>query len=43
MVDFKGERMYYVIDKFEKKTPSDIFEENIKLVCRRDINVYLMG
>lgn len=35
--------MYYVIDKFEKKPPSCIFEENIKLVCGRDINVYLMG
>ena len=34
--------MYYVIDNFEKKTPSDILGENIRLACGRDINVYLI-
>lgn len=34
--------MYYIIDNFEKKTPSDISVENIKLACGADINVYLI-
>lgn len=34
--------MYYIIDNFEKKTPSDISVEKIKLACGKSINVYLI-
>ncbi|WP_428245131.1 FRG domain-containing protein [Eubacterium sp. Marseille-QA0814] len=32
--------MYYIIDNFEKKTPSDITYENVKLACGTDIKVF---
>ena len=33
--------MYYIIDNFEKKTPSkDIIVEKIRLACGNTINVY---
>lgn len=34
--------MYYIIDNFEKKTPSDISVEEITLACGNNINVYLI-
>lgn len=34
-------KMYYIIDNFEKKTPSkDIIVEKIRLACGNTINVY---
>lgn len=32
--------MYYIIDNFEKKTPSDISYEYVKLACGTDIKVF---
>lgn len=34
--------MYYIIDNFEKKTPSEIKFETIKLACGNIINIYLI-
>ena len=34
--------MYYIIDNFEKKTPSNIAVETVKLACGNNINVYLI-
>ena len=34
--------MYYIIDNFEKKTPSEIKSETIKLTCGNIINIYLI-
>lgn len=33
--------MYYIIDNFEKKTPSNIAVETVELACGNNINVYL--
>ncbi|WP_379706572.1 FRG domain-containing protein [Mediterraneibacter gnavus] len=32
--------MYYIVDNFEKKTPSNITVETIKLACKKTITVY---
>lgn len=34
--------MYYIIDEFEKKTPSDITVETIRLACGNGIKTYLI-
>ena len=34
--------MYYIVDNFEKKTPSDITVENINLACGNSVNIYLI-
>ena len=34
--------MYYIIDNFEKKTPSNIAVETVELACGNNINVYLI-
>ena len=32
--------MYYFVEDFEKKTPSNISVETIELACKKAINVY---
>ena len=35
-----GEKMHYIIDNFEKKTPSQIKYDSVILACGNEINVY---